>query len=105
VPASPQVSVQPASPKASDVPASAVAPTAAAAGSPPNVLADGRMYKSLTLNNGVVSATSIFMWHDPADGKLGTLYHSTKEGDKTKSSDAAMPVSKIKDVFRQSHTR
>jgi hypothetical protein len=99
VPASPQVCL---TNRAAAVPISTVEQTAE--GSSSNVLADGRMYKSLTLTNGVVSATPIFMWHDPADGKLGTLYHSSKEGDKTKSSDAAMPVAIIKDVFGQLHT-
>ena len=39
------------------------------------------------------------MWHDPADGKLGTLYYNSAEGDKTKSTATAFPVSTLKDVF------
>lgn len=95
------------------VAAAAVAPTESApvestssaavvpvSSSPPNVLSDGRMYRSLSTGpDGSVTASPIFLWHDPSDGKLGTLYHSSTEGDKTKLPGRSMPVSKIKDVF------
>jgi hypothetical protein len=80
----------------------ASSPVAATATAPPNVLAEGKMYRSVVLDSsasGGARASDVFLWHDPADGKLGTIYYSSTAGDKTKSANKALPVAKIKDVF------
>jgi len=82
--------------------ASTTAAPAAAADAAPNVLADGKVYRSVVMDAsapGGAKTSDIFLWHDPADGKLGTLYYSATEGDKTKSPERAVPVAKIRDVF------
>jgi hypothetical protein len=64
------------------------------------LLEEGRMFWSVTTRGDVTIAKPIFLWHDPAAGRLGTLYHNTTPGDKTKSSrTGALPVSTITDVF------
>lgn len=83
------------------------AAAAAAPVAPPNVLAEGRRYRSVVLDAsapGGATATEIFLWHDPTEGKLGTLHWcvpSSSEGSvtKTKSAGKSMAVKTIRDVM------
>ena len=89
------------------------APAAAAVAAPSssapaaNLLAEGHVYRSIVLDSTAArgaTASDIFVWHAPEDGKLGTLYwqpaSANQSQNKTKDPERSMPVARIRDVMR-----